>query len=160
MQSQASAQFRTAGPNVFRAGNVGAGHTMKLVNNLLSGAQRLLTLECIALAVKSGIDPVEAVRILMAGGGRNVFLEKGIGPIIEKGELGGGFSLELMHKDIDLACRIGNDQDIPMFYGAITREMYRLSMGLVGKDKGINSVAHAMEQLAGVHILPTESNPD
>jgi len=42
-------------PNVVHAGAVGDAHTVKLVNNLLSGAQRLLTCEALALAVKNGL---------------------------------------------------------------------------------------------------------
>ena len=139
--------------NVFLAGGVGAGHTMKLVNNLLSGTQRVLTLECLALAQKNGIDPLDAARILMAGGARNVFLEKGVGPIIERGDLGPPFSLELMHKDIDLACRVGNDVGMPMFFGSVTRDVYRLAMNLVGKDEPVNTVARVTEQVTGAEIV-------
>lgn len=147
-------------PNVFHAGSVGAGHTIKLVNNLLSGAQRALSLECISLAAKSGIAPIDAVRILRAGGGRNVFLESGIGPILEKGDLSGGFSLDLMHKDIDLACRIGNEHEMPMFYGAMTREVYRLAMSLVGKDPQVNHVTRAIAQITGVTLTPPDISSD
>jgi DNA-binding NarL/FixJ family response regulator len=35
-------------PNIFHVGGVGAGHAMKLVNNMLSGAQRLLSFEGLA----------------------------------------------------------------------------------------------------------------
>ena len=142
--------------NVFLAGDVGAGHTMKLVNNLLSGTQRVLTLECLALAAKNGIEPTDAVRILMAGGARNVFLEKGMGPIIEQGDLGPPFSLELMHKDIDLACRVGNDSEMPMFFGSVTRDVYRLAMNLVGKDQPVNTVARVMEQISDAKIVGGE----
>ena len=142
--------------NVFLAGDVGAGHTMKLVNNLLSGTQRALTLECIALAQKSGIAPTNAVRILMAGGARNVFLEKGIGPIIEDGDLGPPFSLELMHKDIDLACKVGNDAEMPLFFGSVTRELYRLAMNLAGKDAPVNTVTRVIEQVTGARIVGEE----
>ena len=56
-------------PDVFHAGGIGTGHTMKLVNNLLSCAQRLLTFEGMALAAKNGIEPRAAVEMLLASGG-------------------------------------------------------------------------------------------
>ncbi|MES1264317.1 MAG: NAD(P)-dependent oxidoreductase, partial [Variovorax sp.] len=89
--------------NVFHAGGVGAGQVMKLVNNLLSGAQRLLTMEAVALAAKNGIDPERACEILLAGGARNSFTEKFMAPHIIKGRLDVGFTLGLMHKDMRLA---------------------------------------------------------
>lgn len=141
-------------PNIFRTGSVGTGHAMKLVNNLLSGAQRLLSLECLALAEKSGIAPTDAVRILLAGGARNVFLESQVGPIIERGDMNVGFTLELMHKDVDLACRAGNDLGMPMFFGATAREMYRLCMNLMGKDQSVMTSALAIDRIAGSKMVP------
>lgn len=141
-------------PNVFHAGGVGTGHAMKLVNNLLSGAQRLISLECLALADKCGIRPTDAIRILLAGGARNVFLEKQVGPIIERGDMGVGFTLELMHKDVDLACRAGNDVGMPMFLGAAAREMYRLCMNIAGKDQSVMTSALVMDRIAGSNLVP------
>lgn len=140
-------------PNYFHAGAVGAGHTMKLVNNLLSGAQRALTLECLALAEKSGIAPVDAVRILVAGGARNVFLESGVTSIIEKGEMGAAFTLELMHKDIDLACRAGNDVGMPMLFGSTTRDVYRLAMNLEGASESVNAVSRTIDRISGSKVV-------
>ncbi len=48
-------------PSVFHAGNLGDGHLVKLVNNMISGALRWLTLEGIALAAKYGVEPRTAV---------------------------------------------------------------------------------------------------
>lgn len=145
-------------PNVFHAGTTGAGHSIKLVNNLLSGAQRLLSMECLALAQKLGIDPADAVRILVAGGGRNVFLEKGVQPIIENGTFGAGFTLELMHKDIDLACRAGSEAGMPMYFGATAREMYRLSINLIGPGESVNAAASAIDRISGTRIVGGNRN--
>ena len=55
--------LKSISPNIFHAGDVGAGQVMKLVNNLISGVQRLLTFEGITLAAKNGIDPAKACEI-------------------------------------------------------------------------------------------------
>lgn len=147
-------------PNVFHAGQVGAGHTIKLVNNLLSGAQRLLSMECLALAQKNGIDLQTAVNILNAGGGRNVFLEKGVQPLIENGDVGKGFTLALMHKDIDLACKVGSDSAMPMNFGTLTKELYRMAMNLIGEERPVNSAALMIDEISGSKIVaePTENS--
>lgn len=141
-------------PNVFHTGPVGTGHAMKLANNLLSGAQRALTLECLALAQRNGIAPVDAVRILRAGGARNVFLESGVGPVVERGDLGTGFTLDLMHKDIDLACKAGSDAGMTMLFGAIAREVYRLAITLEGGAQPVNTVARTIDRIAGSALIP------
>ena len=65
--------------NVFHAGGVGAGQVMKLVNNVLSGAQRLLTFEAVALATKNGIDPQRAVRHLVGRRCKEFFYREVVG---------------------------------------------------------------------------------
>jgi 3-hydroxyisobutyrate dehydrogenase len=141
-------------PNVFHAGAVGTGHTMKLVNNLLSCAQRLLTVEAMALAVKGGIDPHKAVEILLAGGGRNAYLERVMGPDIVNGRVAAGFTLGLAHKDVWLACHLGAVSGVPMFFGNLTRELYQSAINAMGRDAKVDSVVPAMERLTDTHIMP------
>ena len=43
--------FASISPNVFHAGDVGAGHTMKLVNNTISAGNRAIAFEAVSLAV-------------------------------------------------------------------------------------------------------------
>jgi 3-hydroxyisobutyrate dehydrogenase len=148
-------------PNVFHAGGVGAGHTIKLVNNLLSCAQRLLSCEAMALAVKNGVEPQTAVDILLAGGGRNAYLEKVMGPDIINGKLRAAFTLGLAHKDVRLACQLGIDSGIPMFFGNLTREMYQMGISDMGHDAKVDSVALMLDRLAGTHVVPeTETTHD
>ena len=147
-------------PNLFHAGGVGAGHAMKLVNNLISGAQRLLTLEGVALAMKNGIEPQKAVEILMAGGGRNSYLEKIMGPRVINGKLAAGFTLGLAHKDVRLACQLGIDSGIPMFFGNLTREFLQMCISDMGRDAQVDTAALVVDRLAGTHVVPPDYSLD
>jgi 3-hydroxyisobutyrate dehydrogenase len=141
-------------PNVYLAGSTGAGQVMKLVNNMLSSAQRLLTLEAMALAVKNGIEPERACEILLAGGARNSFIEKFLAPHIIKGNLATGFTLGLMHKDVRLACQLGSDSGVPLFFGNLTREFYQMCISERGQHAEVNSAALVLDRLAGTHVVP------
>lgn len=141
--------------NVFHAGDIGAGHVMKLVNNMISGTQRLLSLEGLALAAKNGIDPAKAVEILSVGGARNAFLAESA-PRLLTGNFGTGLTLELMHKDLRLACQLGADSGMALLYGSLTREFYQLCIGQVGAGERVDRSAVAMERLAGTTIVPEE----
>jgi 3-hydroxyisobutyrate dehydrogenase len=141
-------------PNIFHAGGIGAGQVMKLVNNMLSAAQRLLSMESLALATKNGIDPEKAVEILLAGGARNVFLEKAAGPLL-KGEFGAGFTLGLMHKDVRLACQMGSESGVPLFFGNLTREFYQMCISERGAADKVNTAALVIDRLAGTHLVPS-----
>jgi 3-hydroxyisobutyrate dehydrogenase len=143
-------------PNIFHAGGVGAGHAAKLVNNMLSGAQRLLTFEAMALAAKSGIAPQTACAILSAGGARNAFLERSMSAVIH-GQLEVGFTLGLMHKDVRLACELGNDLGVPMFFGNLAREIYQMCISELSHTAEVNMAALVMDRLAGTQVVPTET---
>jgi 3-hydroxyisobutyrate dehydrogenase len=147
-------------PNIFHAGGIGAGHAMKLVNNLISGAQRLLTLEGVALAMKNGIEPQKAVEILMAGGGRNSYLEKIMGPRVINGKLAVGFTLGLAHKDVRLACQLGIDSEVPMFFGNLTREFLQMCISEMGRDAQVDTAALVVDRLAGTHVVPPDYSLD
>jgi len=139
-------------PNVFFAGEVGTGHAIKLVNNLLSCAQRLLTLEAMALATKSGVDAHQAQRILVASGGRNAYIEKILGPIVLDGDLAAGFTLGLAHKDVRLACQLGQDMQVPMLFGNLSRELYQGLVNELGPVAQVDNAALAVDRLAGTTI--------
>lgn len=141
---------------VFHAGDVGAGQVMKLVNNLISGAQRLLSMEGMALAAKNGIDPARALEILVAGGARNVFLEKFMEPII-RGKLDVGFTLGLMHKDVRLACDLAVASGVPMFFGNLAREFYQMCISDRGPQAEVHTAAIVMDRLAGTQVVPSAS---
>jgi 3-hydroxyisobutyrate dehydrogenase len=144
--------------NVIHAGDVGAGQVIKLVNNMLSGAQRLLTLEAMTLAVKNGIDAHKACEILVAGGARNAFIEKFLPSILE-GKLVTGFTLGLMHKDIQLACQLGNDSGVPLAFGNLARELYLMCIREMGPDAEVHAAAFVIERLAGTHLVPPGFQP-
>lgn len=146
-------------PNVFHAGGVGAGQVIKLVNNMLSGALRLLTFEGVALAAKNGIDPQRACEILMAGGARSAFLEKFMAPHIIKGNLSPGFTLGLMHKDVRLACQLGSDSGVPMFFGNLARELYQMCINEKGEDAQVHTAAQVVDRIAGTQVVPLPSQP-
>jgi 3-hydroxyisobutyrate dehydrogenase len=147
-------------PNVLRAGEVGAGHVMKLVNNMLSASQRLASMEALALAAKNGIEPKRACEILLAGGARNAFIEKAM-PAILQGDLSPGFTLALMHKDVRLACEMGSGSRVPLFYGNLTREMLQMAISQFGTQGQVNMPALMFDRLAGTQVVPpSSSSPD
>ena len=145
-------------PNIFHAGGIGNGHVIKLVNNLMSTAQRLMSFEGIALAAKNGVDPKIATDIILAGGGRNSYLEKMMKPRILEGKLDVGFTLALAHKDVRLACQLGMDSGVPMFFGNITRELYQTCMAEMGREAQVDTVGQMYDRLAGTQVVPLKTD--
>lgn len=161
MVGASKAQYERAHPvissitsQIFHVGDVGAGHTMKLVNNLVSFAQRLVTQEALTLGVKNGIDPYVAAEVLGVSSGRNTYVENDLGPAILTGELNTAFSLGLAHKDVRLACQLGVDSGVPMFFGTTARDMYQLAITDHGADASMDYVMVLMDRLAATEVVP------
>lgn len=150
--------LETISPNIFHAGEIGCGHVIKLVNNLMSTAQRLLSFEALALAAKNGVSPETAVDILLAGGGRNVFLEKMMKPRILQGKLNVGFTLGLAHKDARLACQLGMDSGVPMFFGNTTRELYQVCISQKGYHAQVDTCGQVIDLLSQTSVVPAQND--
>jgi 3-hydroxyisobutyrate dehydrogenase len=158
--ARAEPVLRSISPNLFHAGGVGAGHVIKLANNMLSAAQRAFTMEAVALAARNGIDPRLAVEIMMASSGRNFFLEHFMGSHIVTGKLHSGFSLGLLYKDVRLATQLGVDSGAVMFFGNVVKEFYRTCINLMGEDAEVNTAALVMDRIAGTQVVPPDFSLD
>ena len=94
---------------VVNVGPVGAGHAMKLVNNLLNACNRFAALETIRLGVASGMKQEVVVDVINRGSGRNYATEYTF-PQLLSGDTykPQGFTVELMLKDVRLATELAD----------------------------------------------------
>ncbi len=80
----------------------GLGQTMKLVNNLLSGAALAITSEAVVMGVKAGLEPDVMIDVLNAASGRNSATQDKFPRAILPRRFDAGFSTGLMYKDLKL----------------------------------------------------------
>lgn len=146
--------LKSISPNVFHCGDVGTGHVAKVCNNLMAASQRLLTFEVIALAVKNGLTPEQAVEVMLKSSGRNYTLDVTMRRHILPGELFQGFTLGLMQKDVGLAIQLAAGSDVPLFFGGLVRQFYQLIINEKGADADVNYAVKVFERLADVQITP------
>lgn len=144
--------FETVSPNVFHAGDVGSGHAMKLINNMISSCIRLATFEGLALAVKAGIDPMRFSEILSKGSGRGFVADTTLPKYIIPGRRDQGFGLALMHKDLTLATKLGQDMAAPLQAGNHAREVFRTALNELGDDVDITQIIRLFERAARVDV--------
>lgn len=144
--------LKAISPNVFHAGGVGSGDVMKLANNMMSAAGRLVALEGMALAVKNGIEPHRAADIFLASSGSNFWMQHFIRKVID-GDINSNFTIGLSYKDVRLATQLGVDSGVPMFFGNLVREFYQMCITQNGRDAQVNSAALTMQRIAGTTIV-------
>lgn len=144
--------FADISPNVFHAGGVGAGHTMKLVNNMTSAGNRAVAMEAITLAAKNGLDPRVAAEIMQKGSGRSFMTEVVFPDFILADKLEQGFTLGLMYKDVSLATKMGEDSDTPLMLGNIVRQILKTAIDQMGPDADLNTLIRLYEKSSGTKI--------
>ncbi|MEJ8814291.1 3-hydroxyisobutyrate dehydrogenase [Variovorax ureilyticus] len=118
------------GSNIFHAGEVGAGQTAKICNNMLLGVLMIGTSEAIALGLVNGLDPKVLSEIMRRSSGGNWALEK-YNPLpgvmenapASKGYVG-GFGTDLMLKDLGLAQENAAAVGASTPLGGLARNLY------------------------------------
>lgn len=140
------------GKNIFHAGPVGAGHAIKLVNNMCSGGILALTIEAIAVAARSGVDPARAVEIIQASSGRSNASDYKFPRFILSGGFDAGFAIRLMMKDLDGYGRLAQEAGVPSPVARAAAEIYRLAMARGMAEEDHTAIARLIEEWAGVAL--------
>jgi 3-hydroxyisobutyrate dehydrogenase-like beta-hydroxyacid dehydrogenase len=93
-------------------GDSGAGATIKLINNMLSGTMNAALAEAMSVALAAGLDP-EAVRELLGEGAAGSRLVKTKIPKMAAGDFSPQFQLGLMEKDLRYFLGLAQELDRP-----------------------------------------------
>lgn len=94
---------------ISHVGDVGAGHTAKLVNNLLVGTHLAVTGEAWRMAEHAGIDPKRLFSAINHGSGRSAVTEVNVPRWILTDAYDSGFPVRLMARDVALATEVAHD---------------------------------------------------
>ena len=101
-------------------GDSGAGATIKLINNMLSGTMNAALAEAMSVALAAGLDP-EAVRELLGEGAAGSRLVKTKIPKMAAGDFSPQFQLGLMEKDLRYFLGLAQELDRPAPVAALVR---------------------------------------
>lgn len=112
------------GKFVRRVGDAGAGATVKLLNNMLSGTftAALATVTQVAEAAK--VDP-EALMAVLYEGATSCHMMKGKLPKMLGRDFTPQFQLELMEKDLRYSTLLASDVDRPAPIAALVRSQFQ-----------------------------------
>jgi 3-hydroxyisobutyrate dehydrogenase len=118
------------GKNIFHAGPSGSGQVAKICNNMLLAIHMAGTAEALNLGVANGLDPKVLSEIMLKSSGRNWSLEvynpwPGIMDNVPSSRAyEGGFSSQLMLKDLGLAQEASQASQAATPLGDCVRRLY------------------------------------
>lgn len=136
-------------PNIVYCGDIGNGHAAKLVQNATAACNRVMTLECAAAAVRSGLRLDSLVNPIEAGAGWNGGAAR-ILPALREGQPTTDFAMGLMVKDLRLAMDIGNELSAPMLIANAARALMQTCANEEGADANLDAIARTVETMSGL----------
>jgi 3-hydroxyisobutyrate dehydrogenase-like beta-hydroxyacid dehydrogenase len=72
------------------------------------------------------------------------------------GTFAAGGTLEIVAKDIDLACQLARDVGTPAVLGALASDIYKRAQAQGWGQEGFPVVARVLEAMAGIQLRPAD----
>lgn len=142
----------TFADNIYRCGGLGAGHTIKLINNTAFQAALTILAEGFAVAVKAGVAPEKLTEVLSGGGFANGGTLKIMDASLRGDFEGLRFQLDNARKDVRYYGRLAGDLGIPTVVGDGVHEALKIASSLGFGDDYCAALTKAQEKLTGQEI--------
>src|SRR3984957_4299642 len=143
--------FEAVAKNVFHVGPSGAGATAKVVTQYLGYTNFVAALEGMLVAAKAGIDLDILAKIVPVSAGQSRIFDniaRGVFP----GTFAAGGTLDIVAKDIELACQLARDVGAPAALGTLASDAYKRAQAQGWGQEGFPVVARVLEEMAGVEL--------
>jgi 3-hydroxyisobutyrate dehydrogenase len=139
-------------PNTAHVGPLGAGHTLKALNNMMSAANRLLAFEAVSIAAANGLDPAIVVEMINKSSGRNSATMTVFPNNIFADDFEARFTMALMEKDVALAADLAGGDFGHLTLTPLILRNYRMGIERFGRGGDIHEMVRFYEEAAGVKI--------
>jgi 3-hydroxyisobutyrate dehydrogenase len=140
--------LRVMGGSITHCGEIGAGQAMKALNNLVSAAGFLASVEALLIGARFGLDPQTMVNVLNASTGMNNSTQRKLSQFVLSRKFNSGFGLDLMVKDLSIALQLGRETTTPVPFAAQCREMWAAAAAMLGPGQDHTAAARFSEALA------------
>ena len=144
--------IETFSQKIVHCGGVGAGDTVKAVNQAFLAIHLLAAAEGLATLVKEGVDPKLALEVINASSGRSNSSMNLIPERVLTRAFPRTFRLALLEKDIGIAAGLARDNRVPAPVTMLTADLFRVARGELGEVADHVEVVKMVEQWAGVEI--------
>ncbi len=148
---RAEAVLKPIGPNIFHVGPVGAGNTIKAINNMMASVNSLAMMEGVALGVKAGLDPMMIYDVVKASSGGSKALERIPRAIVPR-NFEPGFKVALMNKDLETFNTIAKELHVPVSFSNVAQRYQQAAMAAGLSEQDTTAAMIIIERLACVEV--------
>ena len=142
------------GKHLFHLGPIGAGHTMKSINNTITAMTLAATAEGLALGTKLGLDPNVMTDVLNVSTGMSWITQTHIKQRITNRAFDDPFKLELMVKDIRIALELAAQRETRVPLWSTGQRIWQQADREAGPEASVSELVRHIEREAGVEIKP------
>ncbi len=137
---------------IVHCGPVGAGHTVKAVNQALLAVHILATAEALVTAAKAGVSPAVALEVINASSGRSNSSENLIPARALTREFPRTFRLALLDKDIDIAARLAKEMEVEAPLISLAARLTTEAHRMLGEEVDHVEAVRLVERRGGAEI--------
>lgn len=142
------------GRKVFHLGELGAGHAMKCLNNLITAMTLMTTAEGLAIGARCGLDPAAMLDVINESTGMSWVSRTHFHQRILNRRFDDPFKLELMVKDMGIARELARAAQVPPAVTALGYELWQKASLAAGPGASISELVRWVEKMTGVEIAP------
>lgn len=140
------------GKQIFHLGPLGAGHTMKCLNNLVTAMTLTATAEALAVGARCGLDPAVMTDVLNASTGGSWITRTHIHQRVISRRFDDPFKLELMLKDIGIALGVARAAGVAMPLCEAGAPLWQAADRAQGAGASVSELVRWVERQSGVQI--------
>lgn len=145
------------GRAVFHLGELGSGHAMKCINNMITAMTLTATAEGLAIGTRCGLDPAAMTDVLNESTGMSWITRTHIHQRVLSRRFDDPFKLELMLKDIGIAMGLAGEAEVPVPLSGIGQQLWRAASVAAGPGASVSEFVRWVEQQTGVEIAPADA---
>lgn len=139
------------GTTITHVGPVGAGQTVKLVNQVLVVVTQLAVSEGLLFAEAAGVE-LEATLAAVTGGAAGSWMLANRGPQMVERDWRPGFTIDLQQKDLRLVLDAADELGVPLPGTAFVFQLYRSLQARGLGAEGNHALVKALEAMAGIRV--------
>lgn len=133
------------GRATFHLGELGAGHAMKCINNLVTAVNFLAVAEGLVIGKRQGLDPSMMTDVLNLSTGMSWVSQTHIKQRVISRSFDDPFKLALMLKDIGIATELGRSAQLPTPVSALAQQLWRAAALDATPDASISALVRWVE---------------
>jgi 3-hydroxyisobutyrate dehydrogenase-like beta-hydroxyacid dehydrogenase len=143
--------FAAMAGNIFHVGAPGAGCAAKLITQYLGYTNFVAALEGMLIGAKAGIDLAVLAQIVPVSAGASRTFDN-IPRSVLPGSFTAGGTLDIVAKDLQLACELARDVAAPAHLGVLAHDVLSRAQAQGWGQEGFPIAARILEAVAGAEL--------